>query len=66
MKKTVLILIISIVFFGCKNEKQTNGKLNVVTTTSMITDLVKNIGGEHINLQGLMALSRHPFCLLQL
>ena len=60
MKKTILVLAITLVFFNCKNEKQTNGKLNVVTTTSMITDLVKNIGGEHINLKGLMGSGIDP------
>lgn len=58
--KKLLILSLAIVLLGCKNEKQTNGKLNVVTTTSMITDLVKNIGGEHINLQGLMGSGVDP------
>jgi manganese/zinc/iron transport system substrate-binding protein len=60
MKKTALILMITLVFFSCKNEKQSNGKLNVVTTTSMITDLVKNIGGNHINLLGLMGSGVDP------
>ena len=46
--------------FSCKNDTQTNGKLNVVTTTTMITDMVKNIGGEHINVQGLMGSGVDP------
>ena len=58
--KKLLILFLTIIVFGCKNEKQTNGKLNVVTTTTMITDLVKNIGGEHINLKGLMGSGVDP------
>lgn len=60
MQKTVVLLILVLVFFNCKNKKETNGKLNVVTTTSMITDLVKNIGGNHINLQGLMGSGVDP------
>ncbi|ANH59781.1 metal ABC transporter solute-binding protein, Zn/Mn family [Dokdonia donghaensis] len=56
---------IAIVFFAlsvisCKENIEDNGRLNVVTTTSMITDLVKNIGGEHINLQGLMGAGVDP------
>lgn len=58
--KKIYILLFAIVLFNCKNEKQQNTKLNVVTTTSMITDLVKNIGGEHINLQGLMGSGVDP------
>ncbi|MGB5418149.1 metal ABC transporter solute-binding protein, Zn/Mn family [Algibacter sp.] len=60
MKKTILLFLIALTIFNCKNEKQTNGKLNVVTTTSMITDLVKNVGGDHINLQGLMGSGVDP------
>lgn len=58
--KKIYILLFAIVLFNCKNEKKQNTKLNVVTTTSMITDLVNNIGGEHINLQGLMGSGVDP------
>ncbi|MCF7559707.1 zinc ABC transporter substrate-binding protein [Sabulilitoribacter multivorans] len=60
MKKQFIILLLSIICISCKEEKKTNGKLNVVTTTTMITDLVQNIGGEHINLQGLMGSGVDP------
>jgi manganese/zinc/iron transport system substrate-binding protein len=60
MKKQIIFILIITVFFGCKNEKKSNGKLNVVTTTSMITDLVKNIAGDYINLQGLMGSGVDP------
>ncbi len=60
MQRYLYITIICLTFFNCKNEKKTNEKLNVVTTTTMITDLIKNIGGEHINLQGLMGSGVDP------
>ena len=60
MKKTFLLFTITLTVFGCKNPKKDNSKLNVVTTTTMITDLVKNIGGDHINLQGLMGSGVDP------
>lgn len=60
MKKYILIFSIISVFFGCKNDKKDNGKLNIVTTTTMITDLVKNIGGDYINVQGLMGSGVDP------
>ncbi|MGC1471586.1 MAG: zinc ABC transporter substrate-binding protein [Psychroserpens sp.] len=59
MKKIITILIV-IACFSCKNNQQDNGKLNVVTTTTMITDLVKNIGGDDINIQGLMGSGVDP------
>ena len=60
MKKTILFFSIALLFVSCKKEKKTNDKLNIVTTTSMITDLVKNIGGDYINLQGLMGSGVDP------
>ena len=60
MKKTFTILTIALLLFNCKQEKQANGKLNIVTTTTMITDLVKNIGGNQINIQGLMGSGVDP------
>ncbi|MCC1485218.1 metal ABC transporter solute-binding protein, Zn/Mn family [Winogradskyella immobilis] len=59
MKKILIIVLLSLVF-TCKNTTESNGKPNVVTTTSMITDVVKNIGGDAINLQGLMGSGVDP------
>ncbi|RMA65892.1 manganese/zinc/iron transport system substrate-binding protein [Ulvibacter antarcticus] len=59
MKKIYLIFI-TIAFFGCKNTSEDNGKLKVVTTTSMITDLVKNIGGDLVEIEGLMGAGVDP------
>ncbi|WP_034260176.1 metal ABC transporter solute-binding protein, Zn/Mn family [Altibacter lentus] len=58
--KRVLLLLLIIGFFGCKETKQSSDKLNIVTTTTMITDLVKNIGGDAVNVQGLMGAGVDP------
>ena len=60
MKKIIFFLTITLIFTACKNETKDNGKLNIVTTTTMITDLVKNIGGNFINIQGLMGSGVDP------
>ncbi|MDN3665079.1 metal ABC transporter solute-binding protein, Zn/Mn family [Algibacter miyuki] len=60
MKKYTYILLVSLIVFNCKDEKKNNNKLNIVTTTSMITDLVKNIAGDHVNLEGLMGSGVDP------
>lgn len=61
MKKIISILSITILFASCNDEKKTmDGKLNIVTTTSMITDLVRNIGGDSVNVQGLMGTGVDP------
>lgn len=60
MNKQILTLALIALLFNCKSNTNHNGKPNVVTTTTMITDLVKNIGGEHINVQGLMGSGVDP------
>lgn len=61
MKKITHILLIAIVLISCKNEtKRKDGTLNIVTTTSMITDLVTNIGGDFVSIQGLMGSGVDP------
>lgn len=61
MKKTTIYLLIFTLIFACKKEQKTeNQKLKVVTTTTMITDLVKNIGGEAIDVTGLMGSGVDP------
>jgi manganese/zinc/iron transport system substrate-binding protein len=67
--KNILITIIFIIsIFGC-GEKTRDGntegnlgkrKLNVVTTTGMIADAVKNIGGDRVNVVALMGPGVDP------
>jgi len=61
MKKSLLFITILVLLFSCKeNKKDENQPLQVVTTTTMVTDLVKNIGGERIKVQGLMGSGVDP------
>ncbi|GAA4246809.1 metal ABC transporter solute-binding protein, Zn/Mn family [Winogradskyella damuponensis] len=60
MKKIIFFLAITLIFTACKDESKDNGKLNIVTTTTMITDLVQNIGGDMVNVQGLMGSGVDP------
>lgn len=60
MKSHLLTFVLFLSLLSCKHEKKENAKLNVVTTTTMITDLVKNIGGDFIVLNGLMGSGVDP------
>jgi len=60
MKKITYGFLLLLLITSCKEASEANGKLNVVTTTSMITDLVQNIGGDKINVQGLMGSGVDP------
>lgn len=60
MKKVVLILCVFSMVFSCKSNKKSSGKLQIVTTTTMITDLVKNIGGDVVDIKGLMGSGVDP------
>ncbi|KQC32493.1 manganese transporter [Nonlabens sp. YIK11] len=57
--KNSIYIIIAIFLASCAN-KESNGKLNIVTTTTMITDMVENIGGDKVNVQGLMGSGVDP------
>lgn len=53
-------MAVMILLFSCKNEKKEHSTLRVVTTTTMITDLVKQIGGDLIEVRGLMGSGVDP------
>ena len=60
MKQLILIALVCASFVNCKSDKPTDGKFHIVTTTSMITDLVENIGGDKVVVQGLMGAGVDP------
>jgi manganese/zinc/iron transport system substrate-binding protein len=69
MKKKNLMFMLLILLFltACTNEDPSNSvseteedKIQVVTTTTMITDLVKQIGGEHVSVEGMMGPGIDP------
>ena len=61
---TLIIVLSCIVSIGCDEKKQpdaaTTGKLTVVTTIGMITDIVKNVGDAHVEVTGLMGPGVDP------
>lgn len=60
MKQLILLVLLSVSLFGCKDTRPKDGKFHIVTTTSMITDLVQNIGGDKVEAQGLMGAGVDP------
>lgn len=60
MKQFILLVLFSVSLVGCKDTRPKDGKFHIVTTTSMITDLVQNIGGEKVAVQGLMGAGVDP------
>lgn len=61
MKKLVMLLMMGFIFINCSKKENTNSeKLKIVTTTTMLTDLVKTIGGDNIEVQGLMGAGVDP------
>ena len=60
--KKYIFLTLSVLVFSCKTntKKDTDAPLNVVTTTTMLTDLVKSIGGDVIHVEGLMGSGVDP------
>lgn len=58
--KKIIPLLFAIILLGCKEQSKKSEKLNIVTTTTMITDLIKNIGGGHVEINGLMGAGVDP------
>lgn len=59
----ILIVVLSIMLFSCNSGAKKSGskeKLEIVTTTTMITDMVSELGGEAINVLGLMGAGVDP------
>ena len=59
MKKIFLVILV-LSFFSCKENEKKSDKIKVVTTTTMITDLVSIIGGDAIEVNGLMGAGVDP------
>ncbi|HET8735928.1 MAG TPA: zinc ABC transporter substrate-binding protein [Pricia sp.] len=61
IKKSLFFLLFLVLGLGCKEAgDQNKGKLSIVTTTTMITDLVQNIGKDSVSVQGLMGTGVDP------
>ena len=63
MKKIFIAMIVLVLILSaCTTESNTNtsGKLNVVTTTGMIGDIVKNVGGDYVEVISLMGPGVDP------
>lgn len=63
MKNYLFFIFIISLITGCKtdpNKEQAAGKLKVVCTTTMITDMLKELGGDKIHVQGLMGSGVDP------
>src|SRR5690554_3972932 len=62
MKIISILSIVCALLVSC-NRSQSNKKdesFTIVTTTSIITDLVENIGGESVNVEGMMGAGVDP------
>ena len=60
MKQLMFVAFLSVFLMSCKETKPKDDQFHIVTTTSMITDLVKNIGGDKVVVQGLMGAGVDP------
>ena len=57
----VLLVIGSVVLAACGGEESNApGKLNVVTTTTIIADMARNVGGEHVDVQSIVPANADP------
>lgn len=61
-KMLVFTIVLALALSACATETNNNpaGKLNVVTTTGMIGDIVKNVGGDYVEVVSLMGPGVDP------
>ncbi|MBN1874311.1 MAG: zinc ABC transporter substrate-binding protein [Anaerolineae bacterium] len=61
---SMVVLGVALLISGCASSSEkgdiTSRKINVVTTIGMITDIVENVGGERIEVIGLMGAGIDP------
>jgi len=62
MKNSLILSVLLILLFSCKNVKNEDpsGKINIVTTTGMIGDAVKNVAGQLAEVTPLMGPGVDP------
>jgi manganese/zinc/iron transport system substrate-binding protein len=60
MKNVYIILLALIVISACSPKNSDSDKLQVVATTGMIADVAKNIGGDAVEVTGLMGPGVDP------
>jgi manganese/zinc/iron transport system substrate-binding protein len=58
--KSAFYLPLCLLLVSCGNNASNNGKLKIVTTTTMVTDMVENIGGDKVEVEGLMGSGVDP------
>ena len=58
--KYTFIYLSVFILLSCQAPKNKNAQFTVVTTTTMITDLLKTIGGDAIEVQGMMGAGVDP------
>ncbi|HVK02853.1 MAG TPA: zinc ABC transporter substrate-binding protein, partial [Armatimonadaceae bacterium] len=60
----LLILLLTLVFApllaGCPGAAPDGGKVRVATTTGMIADIVRNVGGDRVDVTALMGPGTDP------
>ena len=58
----VLIYLTAMILKGCSNKEQlsSDGKLNIIATTTMLADLANEIGGDEVKVVGLMGPGIDP------
>ncbi len=60
-KAVILLLLLAFGLAACATPApEANGKIRIVTTIGMVTDITQIVGGEHVSVQGLMGPGVDP------
>ncbi|PKG23360.1 metal ABC transporter substrate-binding protein [Niallia nealsonii] len=58
-----ILLVCLFVFVGCsqtEKKKESDGKVKIVATYSILADIIENVGGEHVTVHSIVPVGKDP------
>jgi zinc/manganese transport system substrate-binding protein len=60
MRKRALLVVVAVVLAGCGDDSGSGGDLTVVATTTQAADLVRQVGGSRVDVEGMLRAGGDP------
>lgn len=60
IKLFLFVLLSTVLLAACSTPAEDNGKLKVVATYSILADLAREVGGEHVDVHSMVKIGANP------
>ena len=60
VKLFLFVLLSTVLLAACSTPAEDNGKLKVVATYSLLADLAREVGGEHVDVHSMVKIGANP------